>query len=470
MSDLDVLVVGSGIAGLSAAVSAAEAGAERVLVAEAEDVVGGSSRLSSGIILGGCSRRQAAAGHQDSPDAFYLDYMNLNHWDLRGDVARSFTSRSGPTLDWLEDLGVEFYPEPVFGGAENVPRCLAAKHHGQGVVDVLAHTARRHGVDIAVGLRVDRLLVENGAVTGAAVDGDEIRADAVVLATGGFGANPAKLDELFPSTRTAGSWLWYIGAAGARGDGIDLGRQAGASVVGHDRGLRLLHPNFARNLESYLPGWQVLVDGSGRRFVDESAPYGVLNRVVHLHGDTAFAVFDHQAVDVSTATRTDAYVHEVPGREAHRTPNWNPVMVADMVREGRIVEATTVSGLAKGLGLPADRLETTVRLYNGGAARGVDGQGKDARFLRALDRPPFYGAELRLATIASTWTGLEIDGRAQVLDPTGTPVPGLYAAGETTGGVLAWVYAGDGNNLGNAATFGRTAGQSAASRPHVGGR
>jgi fumarate reductase flavoprotein subunit len=462
MSDVDVLVVGSGIAGLAAAVTAVESGADRVLVAEAEDVVGGSSRLSSGIILGGGSRRQKAAGYEDSAEAFYIDYMNLNHWDLRGDVGRTFTGESGPALDWLEDLGVDFYPEPVFGGAENVPRCLAARGHGQGVVDVLAHTARAKGVDIALGLRVDRLLTESGHVVGAAVADDEIRADAVVLATGGFGADAGKLDDLFPSSRSAGSWRWYIGAPGSRGDGIDLGRAVGAAVVGRDRGLRLLHPNFVRSLESYLPGWLVLVDREARRFVDESAPYGVLNRVVHLHGDVAFVLLDQQAVDTATATATDAYVHPIPGREAHRTPNWNPVMVRDMVREGKVTEATTVAELARALGLPSEQLETTVRQYNEDAARGVDAHGKEARFLRPLDRPPYYGAEVRLATIASTWTGLEINGRAEVLDAHGDPVPGLLAAGETTGGVLSWVYAGDGNNLGNAVTFGRVAGRRAA--------
>lgn len=464
MSDVDVLVVGSGIAGLAAAVTAAQEGAERILVAEAMDVVGGSSRLSSGIILGGGNRRQAAAGIQDSADAFYVDYMNLNHWEIRGDVARTFTSQAGPTLDWLEDLGVEFYPDPVFGGAENVPRCLAAKGHGQGVIDVLHHAARAHGVDIALGLRVDRLLQQEDAVVGAAVAGDEVTAESVVLATGGFGASADKLRTLFPATQAVGDWLWYIGAPGARGDGLDLGEQVGASVVGHDRGLRLLHPNFVRSLESYLPGWLVLVNQDGHRFVDESAPYGILDHAVHLQGDRAFVLFDHSAADPDTATGTPAYVHPIPGRADHRTPNWNPVMIEDMVGQGGIARAGSVRELATALGLPPAQLDDTVHQYNEGVARCVDARGKPSRFLRPLTRPPFYGAEVRLATVAHTWTGLEIDGSARVLRPSGAPIPGLYAAGETTGGAMARIYAADGNSLGTCVTFGRVAGREAARR------
>lgn len=467
MRDVDVLVVGSGIAGLSAAVSALQSGSERVVVAEASNVVGGSSRLSSGIMLGGGgSRRQKDAGVADSPEMFFVDYMNLNHWDLRGDVARTFTAEAGRTLDWLEDLGVEFYAEPVFGGVENVPRCLAAVGLGQGIIDVLAHTARSLGVDIALRRRVDRLLVEEGAVVGAAAEGDEIRAGAVVLATGGFGANEQKLEQMFPSTRSAGDWLWYIGAQGAQGDGLDLGQRVGARVIGHDRGLRLLHPGFVRSLESYLPAWQVLVNREGRRFVDESAPYGILNRVTQLSGGVAYVVFDHQAVDPATASSTDAYRYAIPGRESHRSPNWNPVMIEDMTEAGRIVRADTVDALAHGLGLPVGQLAHTVMQYNAGCEAGRDAHGKDARFLRPLDHPPFYGAEVRLATIASTWTGLEINGSAEVLNTFGEAIPGLYAAGETTGGVMAWVYAADGNNLGNGATFGRVAGRSAAAFVH----
>lgn len=461
MADVEVLVIGSGIAGLCAAVSAAESGCTGVLVAEAAHVVGGSSRLSSGIMLGPGNRHQKAAGYSDSAEAFYLDYMNVNHWSLRGDVAKALATQAGPTLDWLEDLGVQFHPEPVFGGAEIAPRCLAAVGRGQGIIDALHRRAKALGVEIVLGKRIDRLLVEDRSVVGAAAGDDRITARAVVVATGGFGANPHKLREYFPSTASAGDWLWYIGADGAQGDGLDLGAQVNARIIGHDRGLRLLHPNFVRTLESFIPGWLVLVNKEGRRFVDETAPYGILCRQTILNGEVAYVIFDHQALDPGSSTRVSSYRHTVPGHE-RRSPNWNPAMIREMSEAGRIATAESIAALAEKLGLPAQQLADTIAQYNEGCRTGHDAQGKDAPFLREITVPPYYGAEVRLATIASTWTGLEINGFGQVIDNAGYPVPGLYAAGETTGGVMAYVYISDGNNLSNGATFGRIAGRSAA--------
>ena len=121
MTMIDVFVVGSGIAGLSAAIAAAEAGAGEVMVAEAEGVVGGSSRLSGGIVMAAGSLERDA-GISDDGDALFHDYMALNQWRLDAGVVRRFANESGAALDWLVDMGVEFYPQLIFGGDERVPR------------------------------------------------------------------------------------------------------------------------------------------------------------------------------------------------------------------------------------------------------------------------------------------------------------------------------------------------------------
>src|SRR5687768_7905170 len=126
MTTVDVFVVGSGIAGLSAAIAAYEAGVGRVMVAEAEGVVGGSSRLSGGIVMAAGSRLQRDAGISDDGDALFHDYMALNQWRLDAGVVRRFAKESGAALDWLVDLGVEFHPQLIFGGDERVPRCARA--------------------------------------------------------------------------------------------------------------------------------------------------------------------------------------------------------------------------------------------------------------------------------------------------------------------------------------------------------
>jgi succinate dehydrogenase/fumarate reductase flavoprotein subunit len=160
--------------------------------------------------------------------------------------------------------------------------------------------ALERGIDLALGRRVDRLVVTDDAIAGVAVAGvasgdDELTADAVVIATGGFGANHELLAEFFPSA-AATDWTWYIGADGARGDALTLGASVQAQTIGHDRGLRLLHPNFVRTYEAYLPAWVVVVDRSGRRFYDESAPYGIVDNLHRAHGDLAWVVFDDAAL------------------------------------------------------------------------------------------------------------------------------------------------------------------------------
>ena len=264
--DVDVLVVGSGAAGLAAALSAREHGAQSVLIAESEPLVGGSSRLSGGLMMGAGTRYQRALGIADDAESLFHDYMQLNQWKVEPAVVRRLAERAGPTVEWLGDLGVEFYDQLVFGGDERVPRVHCPIGRGQAVVDVLLRHCRRAGVEIALGRRVGCLLTEDGVVTGAGVGEDTLTAAAVVVAAGGFGHNPDKLARYFPSAADTG-WAWYIGAEGSRGDHLDLAVQVGAQVAGYDRGLRLLHADFARIYEAYLPGWLVLVDRHRQAFL-----------------------------------------------------------------------------------------------------------------------------------------------------------------------------------------------------------
>ena len=460
--DVDVLVVGSGAAGLAAALAARENGAERVLVAEAEGVVGGSSRLSGGLTMGAGTRYQRALGIDDDADSLFHDYMTLNHWDVEAGVARRLADLAGPTVEWLGDLGVEFYDQMVYGGDERLPRVHVPIGRGQAVVDVLHRACRQAGVDVALGQRVDRLLVEDGAVVGVAVGDDTITAGAVVLATGGFGNDPARLAARYPSAAATG-WTWYIGAPGSRGDALDLAEQVGAQILGHDRGLRLLHANFAPIYEAYLPGWIVIVNREGRRFFDETAPYGITDGLLRAQGDVAYAVFDAAALEAATAAGVARYKQLVPGSTKKQSPHWNGDVIEQMVAAGKVHRTDTVGALAAALGLPADRFEGTIARHNAQVAAGEDTDYlKDPKFLEPIATPPFYGAEIRPATVCFTACGPRIDRDARVLDTTGRPVPGLFAAGECAGGVIGPAYVGSGNSYANCVVFGRVAGAGAA--------
>jgi fumarate reductase flavoprotein subunit len=460
--DVDVLVVGSGAAGLSAALAARQAGAERVLVAEAEGIVGGSSRLSGGLMMGADTRYQRAQGIEDSPAALFHDYMTLNQWKVETAVVERLTQRAGAAVEWLGDLGVEFYDQLVFGGDETVPRVHCPIGRGQAVVDVLYRHCREAGVEFALGQRVDRLLVEDGSVVGIAVGDDEITAGAVVIASGGFGADEDKRREFFPAVYDTG-WSYYIGADGSRGDALDFTRAVNAQVTGFNRGLRLLHTDFDLMYEAYLPGWLVLVNREGRRFCDETAPYGIMDGLLQEQGDSAFAVFDHATLVDATELGAARYKQSIPGSTKKQSPHWNLDIIEMMLTEGKVHREDSVGDLADVIGVPAENLQATVDRVNELVTLREDRDYlKDPKFLEPIATGPFYAVEVRPATCCFTACGLRINREAEVLDESGRVIPGLLAAGEVTGGVIGPRYVGSGNSYGNCVTMGRIAGQSAA--------
>lgn len=459
--DVDVLVVGSGLAGLAAAISATEAGCRDVLVAESEKVVGGASRLSGGIMIGSGSRLQKANGIDDSLEQFVASYLTMNRFDVDLAPARRLMEEAGETLDWLEAQGVRFKPMVFVGGNEVVPQSHWVDGDGAGLIEALHARTRALGIDIALGRRVDRLLVEDGRVRGAAVGSDEIRAAVTVLATGGFGANRARLAELWPDALTGGDWTVYLGgdaAPGSRGDGLDLGRSVGAQVVGHNRGLRLLHTGFHQTFDAAPPGWLVYLDAAGRRFINEDAHYGTLDYAAKQRGNRVFAVLDDRLLRTRGIPQSK-YDPQGLGRPV----NYNDDLIDEMVRQGRVVKADTVEALATGLGLDPATVAATIRRYNDHVAAGFDADCvKSPKFLQPISTPPYYGVELRPAMVGVSACGLRIDRDARVLGADGEPIRGLLAAGETTGRGIGEFYVGSGNSLTNSATFGRIAGRTAA--------
>ncbi|QSE92036.1 FAD-dependent oxidoreductase [Rhodococcus pseudokoreensis] len=470
-SDFDVVVIGAGAAGLAAALSAVEQGCERVLISEATGVVGGSSRLAGGVVMGSGSELQRKAGVEDDPSDLFKEYMSLNHWDVAAGPVKRLTARSGETIDWLSERGVTFFDRLIFGGDERKPRSHCVDGGGQALVNALWSACQRAGVDVALGHRVDQLLTDGDRVTGVIAEGETITADAVVIATGGFGANPDLLQKYFPSSWTT-DWTWYIGADGSRGDAIGFAEQLGAQLTGFDRGLRTLDPHFAKLNEAFLPGWTVLLDASGRRFCDETAPYGILDTLVRARGNRAFVVFDDAALrpPADQADRyRDCYKQVWPNHPPFRPKNYTADLVDENVATGKAKAASDLPALAEAIGVPVETLEGEVARYNALAIEGEDTDfGKAGKFLLPLSTPPFYAVEVRPATVNVTSCGLRIDQKARVLRQDGAAIDGLYAAGECTGGILGETYMGSGNSLANACGFGRIAGEEAAHKAKSG--
>jgi flavocytochrome c len=466
MSDYDVAVVGSGAAGLAAALEASSSGAS-VLLVEGSGVIGGSSRLSSGVIMGAGTRYQKAAGIEDSAEALYTFYLSTNHWNVEPPVVRRLAEECGPMIDWLGDVGVRFYEQIYFSGDEPQARGHIAIGEGAAIVDALyAEVRRRDNIEIAMGRRVTTLLVEDGRVAGVAVDNagdrDELRAGAVVLALGGFGANERLLDEHLPVVRgLSGDFFWYICADTSQGDAFALGQQVQAQILGRNRCQINVRPNFAHLPDAYLPGWLVLVNADGHRFFNEMAPYSVTQPIFLSQPHPIHAIFDDDAKRAARPKSSAASKKvNIPGADWE---DWVEPVVDEMVEKGRVVKADSIAELAQVLGVPAANLQGTVDRYNADITTGRDSLYlKDASVLRPVATPPFYAAEVRLTQLGLTSVGLRIDPAARVLATTTAPVGGLFAAGECTGGVLGDVYLGSGNSLCNCLTFGRVAGRSAA--------
>lgn len=458
--DFDVIVAGGGGGGMAAAITAADAGA-RVLLVEAARKLGGSTALSGGVFFAAGTSVQREAGHaDDSAEDLFDYYLTLNQYRVEPAVVRRLCAGAAEGLEWLRDLGVEFRPGDLYrSGLERVPRGHAARGQGQAIADALEAAVQGREIEVALANRLESLLLDDAGVAGIRAGGAEVRAPAVVLATGGFGHDPDLVARHYPEAAAAGDWTWCISAPTCVGDGFRIASAAGASIGGHDRGLLLTTPGFAKQLEVYAPGWLVYVNREGRRFVNETAPYAVMSGVIREQGGVCWAIFDEAA---RAAAAPEPEFAEAFAADALPL-NWVAEVLEKQANAGRIARVATLEGLAGAIGLPAEALATTVARYNACCAERRDVWfEKDASVLRPIATPPFYAAEIRPAIICLTACGPRIDPEARVLDRADRPIPGLFAAGEVTGNVLGERYVGGGNSIANCIVFGRIAGAAAA--------
>lgn len=462
MKDFDVIIIGGGGAGLSAAIEATEAGA-RVLLCEADTKLGGATALSGGVFFAAGTSVQRARGLEDSADAMFDYVMTINQWRLKPDIMRFICDQSGPSLEWLIGLGTVFPPEQlVKGGIETVPRAHPSAGAGTGIADALINKAGALNVETAVGTRVERLLVEDGRVVGIHASGMDVRADAVIVTTGGFGNSAAMRARFFPTAAQHGSRVWAVHdpAPFILGDGITLGENVGAAVVGHDTGLLLPNSGHGKNLEPFLPPWLMLVNMKGQRFVPEMSSYAISGYAINEQPEArAWAIFDEAAL--KTASHDIRYLD--PYGAGINLPTWEEATVRQRVARGEILSAPTLDELAAKCGLDPRALAYSVALYNADCDTG-----HDSHFLQAEEKvfavrsAPFFACDVRASVIGVTGAGLDIDRDCRVLDEAGVPIPGLYAAGEVLGVLMGKRYAGGGMSICPAVVLGREAGRQAA--------
>jgi len=460
--ECDVLVVGFGIAGACAAIEGAEAGA-RVVVLERAGGVGGTSAMSGGLVyLGGGTPIQQACGFDDSPEEMLKYMMAACGPEPDPALIEPYCEGSVEHFHWLVDKGVPFRPsffegahEPfttddglTFSGSEHVhpfneiarpaPRghvTQQIQNKGSLLMQRLTAAAESAGVSTRIQHRCEALVqARDGRVIGAiasSLEGEvRIRArGGVVLAAGGFIWNREMVEQHAPLLQRC---KMKVGTENDDGLGIRLGLAVGGEAIRMETGdisLAIFPPNQLRQ--------GIFVNRLGQRFLNEDAYMGRAGEFALLH--------------------QDGRVWLVVDDDVYAQPELAPLAVAAV--------GETIAEVEAELGLPAMSLQQTVAYYNRHAERGDDPLlHKGSRYLKPLSTPPFAALDVGVdSAIYSAFTlgGLRIDADGAVLQASGTPVPGLSAAGRTTSGIAKQGYS-SGMALGDGSFFGRRAGRRAA--------
>jgi tricarballylate dehydrogenase len=427
-----LVVVGHGAAGLAAALSAAEQAQSlglpidiTVLEKSREDEAGGNTRWSPSNI-----RLDAP----DRIDANFADDM-LRTCGGHGDPVyfSTLADNATATIGWLQGHGVEFVTPPYYLSAG--PARIQPVGGGGAIVAKLLEAAKRAGVKFIYDSPVSRLvMVEGDQVSGVEARSRDgvtmLDADAVILGCGGFQGNPAMMRAHFGP----GAEIIKLISPGTRfdtGDGIRVATEQGASISGDWNGMHIepVDPRAANSAAIVLVyPYGIVVDADGRRFFDEGGglmheTWEALARDIHFARprSIAYAILDSRLFEIEGFER--AIRSEVP---PYRAPS--------------------IEALAARIGVPAPNLKETVDAFNAAAtgdparfdASRCDGlaaadtlKPPKSNWARAITKPPFLAYPL-VGAIAYTFGGLATNARAEVLCERG-PMPGLYAAGETTG-------------------------------------
>ncbi len=464
-NDYDVIIVGGGGAGIAAAIEALNAGAS-VLLCEAAQRIGGSAATSGGVIMAAGTAMQKAKGIEDSAEALFHHYMTSSFYEVEPALAKRLCDGGVPAIEWLQSFGITFNPDYLYvTGVEEqaTPRGHPANGSGFAIMQALEQAASAKGLQVALNTRVRHLLVDDeGAVCGIRVDDTDIHAPAVVIATGGFGNNRELLEKYYHDAAQHGEkWNFYVGIDENRGDGLLLGEAAGAAIVGIGCGNSLRSPSFSREPEPYIPGWLVYVNKEGFRFIDETAAYVVMDHVLNKQTDSVcYAIMDHTAF----ARSEDDPRYKSKEFLIFPAPNWMPGKLAEHLANGKILQADSLQALGEKAGVMPEALAATIAEYNQDVAIGQDTHFfKAPVHLQPVMQPPFYAVEIRAAAVGTTMAGLRVDVEARVIGKHGSPIKGLYCAGECAGGIIKH-YVGGGNSLLNCFVYGRIAGQNAAAR------
>lgn len=442
--ETDILVVGSGMAGITAAVQAAEAGADVILV-EKLGYIGGTSATNAGFIYGAGTKVQEEFGIEDSAEQYYKDLLYLTEVakdeHIDPNLLKIMALNAPENMQWLVDRGIKFYTvDPAnIHPPRSTPRIHKAEGGGSAIIETLYKLALDLGVEVYTNTPVVELLKEGDRVVGAKAEdiyGNEItiKAKGVILASGGYARDKELIKETNPKLTE------YTVSNTNEGDTIKLGQQVGADII-LKNSLLMHHVAYASSGIGYESYDAFYVTPEGERFVDESTYFYWRSRELRERG------FE----DMWTIVTESLY-------ETYKDA------IEQSIEAGKAFRADTVEELAEKINMDPAVLKKTIEDYNKMVEAGKDTAfGKPAQYLSKV-KEPYIGLDM-YGNLVDTTGGLRVNENSQVLDTEGRVIEGLYAAGSAAWAqTISQEYEGSGTAMIQCLTFGRIAAQHAASQ------
>lgn len=448
----DVVVVGGGVAGLSAALTAQQQG-KKVILVEKMNIAGGASAMAGAGTTATGSKWQQEDGYKDSPESLKEDMLKNGHNYNDEATLDIFVNTVGAAFDWIvsEDGAHVPYVRTEGGG-----RTYSAEGRGAGVVTSLTNSFTEGGGTLYLGTKGTELIVEDNVVKGikATAKSKEytIHADAVILATGGFGNN----DEMIPE-EIQNEYV-YAGAAGAEGDGLKMAEAVDAATINMEfinvqpnsivmpSGLgQYTNPGVGK---AYAVGGAFLVNENGERFTNEQGNAYDLIQAMKVN-KANYLILNEEAFNAFNEGMLASKIYsedDVKEWLANAGAS-NPVMI----------EGKTLADLETSLSLPGGSLSASAEKFDASVKQGKDEYGRELKGEIITDGP-YYAIQMWLRYYA-TLGGLKINDNMQVVNTKNEPIQGLYAAGEVVGGLEGDIYYG-GSLFGWAVTSGHNAGLS----------
>ena len=487
--DADVVVVGAGGAGMTAAITAAGEG-KSVVILESQSMVGGNSVRATGGMNAGktvyqdenefgesagvektlktaaekyadnetitalaktVSEQWAAyqanpTGYFDSVELMELDTMIGGKGINDPELVETLCANSADAIDWLDEHGITLHNVSSFGGAsvKRIHRPVNAEGKtvsvGSYMIPLLQENCEKAGVKMMLDTTATEILTDaNGAAvgvkaTGASGETVTVNAKAVVLASGGFGANLDMVVKYKPELKG----FMTTNAPGIQGQGIEMAQAIGAATVDMDQ--IQIHPTVEANTAALITeglrgDGAVLINAEGKRFIDEVGTRDVVSAAeIAQTGSYSWLVVDQAMVDASS-------------------------VIQGYIKKGYTVTGATYEELGEAMGVDAAAFAETMEKWNGYVEAKNDPDFGRTSFANPLNTAPYYAVKVT-AGVHHTMGGLKINANTEVLNEKGEVIPGLFAAGEVTGGVHGANRLG-GNAVADFTVFGRIAGAAA---------